>query len=227
MRYVIAARYARARIRTYIRIMIIMRSPTLACGVAKMAMIIYFFAALLLAAILPFGMPTSHCEVSATDMTLVSGANGKDVVLSTIKKIEDSMIFPDIFNFDFLRRMAAVESDDGTKAPPGSGGIWGIKMMVFNEVDMFMQGNFGGRRGVMLAQQFEEAFCFNWYSEVNEIDALDTPLYSALAVMLRLKSADVKDIPNDIREQANVWRSIFDSDGDIGKFIDALTEESK
>ena len=201
---------------------------------AKMAMIRCALAALLLAAILPFGISFSQCEDSATgtDMTLVSREYGKAVVLSTIKKVEDSMIFPDIFNLDFLRRMAAVESEDGTRAPPGSGGIWGIKMMVFNNVGMFIRGNLGGGgRGFSLAQQFEREFCFNWYNEVNGIDALDTPLYSALVVMIRLKLADVdvKEL-NDITEQANVWKSIFNSDGDIGKFIkisESLTEDGK
>ena len=172
-----------------------------------MAMIKYLFAALLLAAILPFGMPTSHCPVSATDMTLVSGANGKDVVLATIKKIEDSMIFPD--NFTFLRRMAAVQTKDGAIIPQNSGGIWGIGA-IFNDVDMFMRND---RRGVDLAVQFEAAFCFNWYNDVNGIGALDIPLYSALAVMIHLTSAGLTDIPDDIDDQAIIWKNTFNADG--------------
>ena len=179
-----------------------------------MAITRYLFVALLFAAIFPFSMPTSHCEVSATDMTLVSGAIGKDVVLDTVNKIEDSMIFPE--NFGFLRRMAAVQTNDGTSAAPARGGIWGVGMMIFNDVDMFMAGD---RRGLELAVQFEEAFCFNWYNNVREIDALDIPLYSALAVMIRL-TAGLTDIPNNIVEQALIWRVTFNSSGDTERFIE-------
>ena len=180
-----------------------------------MAITRYLLVALLLAAIFPFSVPTFHCEVSATDMTLVSGAIGKDVVLDTVNKIEDSMIFPE--NFDFLRRMAAVQTNDGTSAAPASVGIWGINTMIFNDLDMFMRND---RRGLELALQFEQAFCFNWYNNVNEIDALDIPLYSALAVMIRLTSAGLTDIPNNVIDQANIWRSTFNSSGDTERFIE-------
>ena len=205
--------YARAHVYTYVRILyaqrglraFIGRVPILAV-LQKMAMIKYFFAALILAAVLPFGMPTSHCEVSPTDMTLVSGANGKDVVLATVQKIEGSMIFPD--NFDFLRRMAAVQTKDGAIIPQKSGGIWGIGA-ILNDVNTFMNND---RSGLELAQQIEGAFCFNWYNDVNEIGALDIPLYSALAVMIRL-SAESTDILDDIEDQAIIWKNTFNADG--------------
>ena len=64
----------------------------------------------------------------AVDFTIEEDAVGTDVVLATISKIETSGIFPS--DRRLLRRIAHVETDDGTTPDPTReplpGGIWKV-----------------------------------------------------------------------------------------------------
>ena len=172
--------------------------------------------ALLLAAVFPFATPSSHCEFPAVDRTLEPEAKGEDVVLATVDKIIASGVFSD--DFGFLRRMAAVETSDGEDLIAGSGGIWGISPIEFLLVDNFMEND---PRGKNLEDTFKNGLCFIWSTTVTGLSAMDVPLYSALAVMIRLVSLGRTITDDDIEAQAILWRDSFTAGGNEQDFIDA------
>ena len=67
---------------------------------------------------------------NAVDMTLQPQANGHDVVEAVVNLIRDSCLFAD--DKRFLRRLAYVESQDGTAASTFRfgyyGGIWQVSV---------------------------------------------------------------------------------------------------
>ena len=149
------------------------------------------------------------------DLTLEEGATGDHVVIATVNKISESGIFQD--DFQFLRRMAYVETNFGETATPGSGGIWNVSENVFRIVT----------RIIVLSQRkpygelFESYFGFKWNETVVIDDCLvdnicnrqklDVPLYSALSVMVYI---DVLGhiIQDSIIQQAELWNRLFRSD---------------
>ena len=140
-------------------------------------------------------------SVTRVDKTLEEGAQGTDVIKATVNKITESGIFSD--DFQFLRRMAAVETNDGETAIFGDGGIWSVKRDVFNIVNEYMSGDEGqSTLGVDIAS----AFGFSWSETIgSDRRKLDIPLYSALAVMIHIemsRSEIVYEISQDIPSQA-------------------------
>ena len=163
-------------------------------------MIGFTFTALVFAALLRGGVSSSHCPAQANDKTLEEGAVGSDVVLATIQKVFDPELFPD--DFEFLRRMAAVETADGDTAEPGGGGIWGISQDVFDTVTELMKKS-------NLKNDIMEHFCFDWTDRVTRRVDLDIPLYSALSVMVIVYSLEKETVPESIEEQADFWVAQF------------------
>ena len=164
------------------------------------------FAALQLAAIL-------HCAASKTrvDRTREVGAKGIDVVLAAVNMIKESVgIFSD--DYQFLRRMAAVETNDGDTFTFGGGGIWNVNKEVFMAVQAYMSSEEGRST---LGIDIENTFYVNWMKTITSIQDLDTPLYSALTVMIHIEisKADMTyEIPHDIPSQAIVWSNHFNKD---------------
>ena len=172
------------------------------------------FAALLLAALL-------FCAASQrVDRTLEEGAKGEDVVIATVNKISDSGIFQD--DFQFLRRMAYVETNFGETATPGSGGIWAVSQTVLRIVtrtivfvDLFPKP---------YGELFESSFGFKWNKTVVTDDCanegvcnrqkLDVPLYSALSVMVYIERFR-RMIQDSIVQQAILWKDRFHSSNTV------------
>ena len=187
-------------------------------AVCKMAMTLRCaLLSLFLAAVFPFATPSSHCDDATVDvdMTLQSGATGEDVVLATVNKIEDSGIFPD--NFGFLRRMAAVETSDGNTFIADTGGILRIDATTFTFVNIFVPGS-------DFEDTFQEEFYFEWSNTITGYGDLDVPLYSALAVMVRLNITGHSILSDDINEQAQIWKNLFHLDEDVQVFIEIVQQ---
>jgi uncharacterized protein YegL len=171
---------------------------------------------------------SSQCSTQGVDKTLEDGATGEDVVKATADKIRESGIFGD--DHEFLRRMAKVESDDGTSIVQGMGGIWRIEMeTTFMKVEEHLQQTpcENQQQNTCLQDQFEEEFCFNWSMDVRTkgYRAMDVPLYSALYVMVYLvKVQQVTTIPEDIESQANIWVVNFNRARDQQEFVDVATD---
>ena len=158
---------------------------------------------------------SSHCDSPAVEKSLDKEARGANVVMATITKIRVSNVFEDANDLEFLRRVAAVETNDGETAVPGEGGIWGVSMEVLESVDSFITKS--GKPGMKIAETIENSFCIDWTRVGTNRNRLDFPLYSALAVMLRLASLET---PEDILSQAELWIDFFNPSGDLQLFID-------
>lgn len=72
------------------------------------------------------------CSGQVNDQTRVPGASGADIVEAVISLIHESCIFPN--DRLYLRRLAYVESNDGTDTstyrPGYDGGIWQASLIV-------------------------------------------------------------------------------------------------
>ena len=189
---------------------------------SRMACYRVVFAALQLVAFL-------HCASSVrVDKTLEERARGTPVVFATVNKIRESGIFSD--DYQFLRRMAAVETDDGETFTPGTGGIWKVSEDVFNDVQSYMLSAQGQSS---LAMTIETTFSLDWVESIAKREDLDIPFYSALTVMIHIEMsrADMTyEIPHDIPSQAIIWNNNFNENGDPEDFIsiaDQLEMEGK
>ena len=151
---------------------------------------------------------SSQCDNQDVDHTLEPQAAGDAVVKATADKIVDSEIFGD--DHDFLRTLAKLESENGEDGV-GPGGIWRVDENRFKVVTRFMESH-------PLESQFYDAFCFTWSDDVREYDAMNVPLYSALTVMVYLRSIG-QTIPEDIERQAELWTEFLNKIGDEREFI--------
>ena len=172
-------------------------------------MIRVIFAVVALAGLLRHARSASNCETPAVDRTVEEGATGIEAVLATIERITKSGIFDD--DREFLRRMAAVETGDGIRFEPGQGGIWRVDLRVFSDVNNYMKTT----PLPLVNKEIEERLCFRWTNEVTGYLTLDAPLYSTLTVLIRLISLDIKI---EDHNQADIWRTNFNMDGDINLF---------
>lgn len=151
------------------------------------------------------------------DRTLEEGETGEGVVTATVNKIAQSGIFQN--DFQFLRRMAYVETNF---TELGEGGIWGINEETLRKVSRYI---LYAKSGKVLGMEIEQAFAINWTEEIviNDMMAkynhqkMNVPLYSALAVMIRINISDT--IENDETEQAILWKKLFKPQGDTNYFI--------
>ena len=193
-------------------------------GLHVMTVYLVFLVAVLSVSLSQPPSPSCHCQGTVgTDFTLDPDEIGPEVVLATVAKIRRSDVFDN--DFGFLRRMAAVETDDGSMLGM-NGGIWDISRVTYISVNGEMTM---GEDGMALSQQLEEHFCISWSSNVSDYDAINVPLFSALTAMARLRLRN-RTIPDDIQGQANLWRDVFERSGDPQDFIDiaqTLADEGK
>lgn len=144
---------------------------------------------------------------AVTAQVLEDGATGTDVVIATVNIIRDSGIFPD--DFQFLRRMARVESSDGETAT--TGGIWQVdRVGAWLKLRVFFRHAIRIMRAQELQMQVQLAFNITWTDTFPTYEDLNKPLYSALAVMLYIQ-ANRKAIPNDLSGQIDLWHLLFNT----------------
>ena len=143
------------------------------------------------------------------DRTLERGASGADVVKATVNKIQN--VFGD--DQQFLRRIAYVESKDGTDSNTYQsgyhGGIWQVDEIGF-------QGTQDIRSHPRLPVRYEKIrkeFGIDW-SSVQWSD-LRIPLYSGIAARLILLNIP-ETIPCDKEGQATYWKTYYNTDAGAG-----------
>ena len=173
-------------------------------------------AALFFAALLCSATASSHCEdQQGVDMTLEEEAVGAAVVDATARKIRESGIF-EANDHLFLRRMAAVETNNGERFVPNTGGIWSVDNGIFKTVQTHISGSSD------LQSQFERRLCFSWSMDIlpKGYRAMDIPLYSALYVMVYLVYVR-ETVPDNIAQQASLWIKVFDRAGTVEEFTTA------
>ena len=148
------------------------------------------------------------------NMTLQEGASGADVVKSVVSDIQS--LFGD--DKQFLRRVAYVESKDGTD--PNTyrsgycGGIWQVDVAGFNDT----QATGSHPKLVAKYEKIKDRFGIDWPKV--EWSDLKKPLYSGLAARLFLLNIPAS-IPSDIPGQAKYWKDHYNKTGKgtVEKFI--------
>ena len=124
------------------------------------------------------------------DRTLTQGWRGVNVVVAVLEKIDASNVFQqsesDWFrrNRDgakfFLRIMAYVRSEDGRRTTT-SGGIWGVTLNEFSEATSRVMSNERLKQEIYNSSLIQ----VDWIEDI-VYENMSIPLYSGLAVMLRL-----------------------------------------
>ena len=159
----------------------------------------------------------------SVDQTRVAGSSGAAVVHAAVAQIQQSGVFLD--DRSFLRRIAYVESRDGTH--PNTyragyhGGIWQVDLVGFQST----QDTTSHPGLVPIHQQIQKDFGINW-PVVQWMD-LRKPLFSALAARLFLFNIPQSIPPaSDLRRQAMYWKEHYNTPsgaGTVQKFIDDVT----
>lgn len=150
------------------------------------------------------------------DLTRTPGSSGTPVVLATVALIRESGIFPD--DRQFLRRLAWVESTDGTDSQTYRqgyyGGIWQVDLIAFQDTQ-----NTASRPGLVSTfREIQRQFNIDWPSV--QWEDLHRPLYSGLAArLILLNVAESIPLASDVAGQASYWRRNYNTAGDEARFI--------
>ncbi|XP_072042608.1 uncharacterized protein [Amphiura filiformis] len=147
------------------------------------------------------------------DLTRLPKQSGKDVTQAVVDAVVQSEIFPADSNF--LRRIACVESRDGTD--PNTyrdgydGGIWQVDRIGFEDT----QNTAAHPDLVDKFAKIQQAFEIDW--QTVQWSDLHKPLYSAIAARLFLSNIP-KAIPNsaDIAGQAAYWKRYYNTAAGVG-----------
>ena len=179
------------------------------------------FAVLLCLSILSFAVRETSCQ-DKQDGTLLAKNFGAEVVKATVEKIQESGIFAD--DNHFLRRVAYVESKDGTDSRTYRdgyhGGIWQVDEIAFKDT----QATASHPLLVNKIAEIKKKFGIEWCSV--EWTDLEKPLYSGLAARLFL-SNNPEPIPSEMDEQARYWKEHYNTKEGKGteqRFKDAVDE---
>ena len=150
------------------------------------------------------------------DQTQVSEASGRDVVRAVVNRIQDVFGKSDK---QFLRRVAFVESKDGTDSNTYRsgyhGGIWQVDRVAF----LGTQDTSSHPRLLARFDKIREAFGIDWPSV--QWNDLRKPLYSGIAARLFLLN-NPSEIPGDVPGQARYWKRYYNTQegaGTVEKFI--------
>lgn len=149
------------------------------------------------------------------DLTLKPEEKGRAVVDTVIDRIKHSGIFEN--DFEYIRRIAWVESQYGTNASTNykQGGIWQMDKKKFvKTMNSETYPNLTDKY-----DKIKSEFCIDW--EVVKWEDLSKPLHGGLAIYLYMSTCEDK-IPYSIREQAIHWMKNYreESQTDKSKFVD-------
>ena len=144
-----------------------------------------------------------------------ANANGSAVVLEAVGAIQRSGVFGD--DNEILRRIAYVETRDGTQSTDTGGGILGGIWAVSESRFLQTQNLQANVRLPAKLKQIQAAFQIDWL-QVQRRDLCE-PLYSAIAARLILYLAP-RAIPpaNDLEAQARFWVQYYNTDGNEEDF---------
>ncbi|XP_076438556.1 uncharacterized protein LOC143277563 [Babylonia areolata] len=157
------------------------------------------------------------------DMTLTPGTSGAQVVDAVVDKVHAHCLF----NNDrlFLRRLAYVESHDGTDPKTYrqgyDGGIWQVDRSMLTATQSC--ANIIKRECDIIKQEFGIDWTKVTWSQ------LRIPLYSGLAASLYLiqRLANSHVIPGDIAGQADIWAHYYHLNEPTGTYITLAAEATQ
>ena len=156
-----------------------------------------------------------------TDLTETVGANGTSAVLLAVARIQQSGVFGG--DNDLLRRIAYVETRDGTSNDTFRDGYYGGIWAVDEEKFLMTQMTEMNSRLPVKLQQIQDFLAINW-TGVSWME-LQKPIFSALAARLILFLAD-RAIPptSDLQAQAEFWMEYYNQVGDVSVFVSLSSE---
>ena len=154
------------------------------------------------------------------NITHQDGASGSEAVLLSVSEILQSGVFG--VNNDLLRRIAFVETKDGTVGDTFrdgySGGIWAVDEKKFSVT----QNIRGFSRLPAKLQEIERTLNINWL-KVKWSD-LPRPLFGAIAARLVLFLASDPIPPaTDLVGQAQFWVEHYNRNGTVSEFLSRST----
>ena len=166
--------------------------------------------------LLPILSSGSQCFSACTDLTRQAGTGGTEVVLATVRLIQQSGVFTDD-DGGFLRNIAFVETQDGTdettySSPDYHGGIWRVSEEMFNSVRTL---------NYELATAIHLYFGIDWSNGVAWTD-LRRPLYSAIAARLYIDNLSANT--STVQQQAVVWAGQYSAENQTATyFLDRIS----
>ena len=138
---------------------------------------------------------------ATTDLTLVEGENGADVVTACLSKLQLSKIFKS--DNKIMRRIAYVETMDGLDSAGNmtDGGIWKLSFEKYERTKKLAPS---------LLEKIKKLFGISWKDTTFE--DLKKPFYSALGARLFLELV-TESIPlsTDVLEQSSYWKEHYTS----------------
>lgn len=150
--------------------------------------------------------------VNGIDQTLEPKGNGTELITSVTRKIQDSCVFPN--DFQFLRRVAFVESKFGDDlkwdSPKGKAGIWQINEKEFSK-----------DQNSTIVQEVKNLFKVDLSKLSLDKGDFTVPLYGGLAAR-SLMAKKNPDIPLDLNAQAKYWIDNYNPKGSAQKFLDEV-----
>jgi Mg-chelatase subunit ChlD len=158
--------------------------------------------------------------VYGKDATDTKYAIGSEVVIASIRKVQDTCIFPN--DLLFLRRLAWVESQDGNglksfwNSDKGRNGIWQTTSSMLSQVQS---------SGTQAVTDLQSQLGVNISDLSWSKGDLDIPLNDASVV--RLYTSLLPAIPLDINEQATYWVNKYNPSGTAQQFISAVSQMPK
>ena len=143
-------------------------------------------------------------------------ANGSLAVLQAVARIQQSGVFGS--DNDLLRRIAFVETRDGTSEDTFSNGYYGGIWAVDEDKFLMTQMTKANSHLPIKLQQLQRYLEINW-TGVSWMD-LQKPIFSALAARLVLFLAD-RAIPptSDLQAQAEFWVEYYNRMGAVSEFV--------
>ncbi|XP_071798736.1 uncharacterized protein [Asterias amurensis] len=161
---------------------------------------------------------------SGVDLTATPGATGPEVVEATVQRILLSDIFTD--DFDLLRRIALVETSDGTdpvKFADGlAGGIWRLRKDAFIRTkELYLSPEDWGSYYWNIQ---ESGFKIDWRAITYE--DLQVPYISALAarIYVMMTSEHPDSVPYALLDQMVFWKTNYNHNGNATQFVEKVRE---
>ncbi|XP_036370543.1 uncharacterized protein LOC118768355 [Octopus sinensis] len=149
------------------------------------------------------------CEGFSIDHTLIEGNVGGKIAETVVILVKSQNILME--DYSFLRRLAAVQSNDGIPFTPDKGGIWRVTTDQLETVQEAC-----GKSLMSYCNIGQERFNVEMVSA--NYTELDKPLYSGYAMALYLLTlGDI--IPMNLTDQAEYWKKFIVPEGNVTTFI--------
>ena len=146
---------------------------------------------------------TAAAPSNGTNRLYEEGRIGHDIVARAIRAVQERCDFPN--DFQFLRRVALVESDFGATLtsrwgePTGENGIWQMTPQMLSRAKQYSS-----------SQPFASVYESNRISHTSDSHNLKVPYWAAVAAHLYLSSCQAgRSAPASVSEQAALWSSCW------------------